>query len=176
LPQVKTVKGDEPQPPFIVVVTSQGQVIRTPYLPFKVASTKAGRMYARLNDGDKVVLVALADKHKSMMLASRNGHVIHFDLDEVNILSGVGKGVMGIKLEDDDICLGGLLIGSKDDVLQVETSNEKTLDFKGSKYDLVARGGKGFEAVKRSNFVRVIPPQINLINWDEVVQEELKKS
>jgi hypothetical protein len=83
---------------------------------------------------------------------------------------------MGIKLEDDDICLGGLLIGSKDDVLQVETSNEKTLDFKGSKYDLVARGGKGFEAVKRSNFVRVIPPQINLINWDEVVQEELKKS
>jgi hypothetical protein len=30
--------------------------------------------------------------------------------------------------------------------------------------------------VKRSNFVRVIPPQINLINWDEVVQEELKKS
>lgn len=176
LPQFKTVKGDEPQPPFIVVVTSQGQVIRTPYLPFKVASTKAGRMYARLNDGDKVVLVALADKHKSMMLASRNGHVIHFDLDEVNILSGVGKGVMGIKLEDDDNCLGGLLIGSKDDVLQVETSNEKTLDFKGSKYDLVARGGKGFEAVKRSNFVRVIPQQINLINWDEVVQEELKKS
>lgn len=174
LPEFKAPRGDEPVPPFILVVTAQGQVLRTPYLPFKSPSTKAGRMYARLNEGDKVVLVKLLSREKSLILATKNGHLIHFDLDEVNILSGVGKGVMGIKLEDGDSCIGGATIGSKDDSLQVETTTEKVMEFKGTRYELVSRGGKGFEVVKRSGFVRVIPPEIALVNWDEIMQEELK--
>ena len=46
-------------------------------------------------DGDG----AEADE-ESLFLASANGHVIHFPLSEINILSGVGKGVIGIKLDE----------------------------------------------------------------------------
>ena len=171
----KPGKGDEPVPPFVLVVTSQGQVLRTPLLPHRVASTKTGRMYVRLNENDRVVNVFIVNKEKSMMLASKFGHIIHFPIDEVNILSGVGKGVMGMKLGDDDHCLGGVVISDKDDFLQVETTNGKTLDFRPSKYEVVTRGGKGFEAVKRSEFAKIIVPPIELVNWDEIADAEAQK-
>ena len=52
-------------------------------------------------------------------------------------------------------------------MLQVETSGGKMLEFTG-RHEVVGRGGKGFEAVKRSSLVRVTPPAIELVNWDEV--------
>jgi hypothetical protein len=33
---------------------------------------------------------------------------------------------------------------------------------------VTSRGGKGFEAVKRTNFVRVVPHPIELVDWEQV--------
>ena len=52
----------------------------------------------RLAEGDKVVLATVLRDEESLFLASQSGHVIHFPLSEVNVLSGAGKGVMGMKL------------------------------------------------------------------------------
>ena len=49
------------------------------------------------------------------------------------------------------------------------------MEFRGSKYEMTSRGGKGFEAVKRTTFVRVVPPPIELVDWDEVEGEEPKE-
>ena len=59
--------------------------------------------------------------------------------------------------------------------MQVETTNGKTLDFRPSKYEVVTRGGKGFEAVKRSEFAKIIVPPIELVNWDEIADAEAQK-
>jgi DNA gyrase subunit A len=149
-------------------VTAQGQTLRTPLAPFRAASTKVGRRYVRLAEGDKVVMAVVPKDEKTLYLASANGHVIHFALEDVNILSGVGKGVMGIKLVGDDLCLGGALMGGRFDKFVLETSGGKTMDFGPAKYDVTSRGGKGFEAVKRTKFVRVVPPPIELVDWDAV--------
>jgi DNA gyrase subunit A len=159
-------KNGDPPGPHILVVTAQGQTMRTPLSPYRLASTKAGRRYARLNDGDRVVMVTVIGEQDSIFLASVGGHVIHFPIDQINILSGVGKGVIGIKLEEGDTCLGGALISSRHDALVVETAGGKTLEFRKGKYGLTSRGGKGFEAVKRTTFLRVIPSPIELIDWD----------
>jgi hypothetical protein len=42
------------------------------------------------------------------------------------------------------------------------------------RYEVVSRGGKGFEAVKRRSFVRLIPPPIQLTDWDAVEEKEKK--
>jgi hypothetical protein len=55
----------------------------------------------------------------------------------------------------------------------LETSGGKTMEFGPAKYEVTARGGKGFEAVKRANFVRVVPPAIELVDWD-VVEGKVK--
>ncbi len=89
----------EPAGPYLLAVTAQGYTLRTPLAPFRTASTKVGRRYVRLEEGDKVVLATVLRDEESLFLASQSGHVIHFPLSEINILSGAGKGVMGIKLE-----------------------------------------------------------------------------
>jgi DNA gyrase subunit A len=163
---VKGAKGDPPGP-YLLVVTRQGLTLRTPYAPFRTASTKLGRRYVKLNDGDRVVMaVVLSGDEESIILASADGHVLHFPVGEINVLSGVGKGVIGIKLIGDDTCLGGALITRKSQALQIETSGGKVMDFTG-RYEVVSRGGKGFEAVKRTSFIRVVPPPIDLVNWEE---------
>jgi DNA gyrase subunit A len=109
---------------------------------------------------------------ESIFLASAAGHVIHFALAEINILSGVGKGVIGIKLHDGDTCLGGALISGRFDMMQVETAGGKTLEFRRGKYEKTSRGGKGFEAVKRTTFTRVVPPAIELVDWEALEEKK----
>jgi hypothetical protein len=36
----------------------------------------------------------------------------------------------------------------------------------------VSRGGKGFEAVKRKTFVRVVPSPIELVDWEVIDGKE----
>jgi DNA gyrase subunit A len=132
------------------------------------SSAKAGRRYIKLNDGDKVVQVTVPQNEETIYLASANGHVLQFAIDQINILAGVGKGVIGIKLAEGDTCLGGALMGGRFDKFTLETSGGKLMEFGRNKYEPTSRGGKGFEAVKRANFARVVPPPIELVNWDEI--------
>lgn len=164
------IKGgkDEPAGPYLLVVTQKGMSLRIPLAPYRVASTKNGRMYVKLNEGDRVVMAhVLRAEETSIFLVSQDGHVLHFPISEVNLISGVGKGVIGIKLEDDDVCIGGALITRPSDAFQIETSGGRTLDYTG-RQEQHSRGGRGFEAVKRTTLTRVVPPPIELVNWDEI--------
>jgi DNA gyrase subunit A len=164
----------EPAGPYLLVVTAQGQVLRTPLAAFRTASTRLGRRYVRLGEGDRVVHVALVQDEGGVFLASSAGRVIHFALDEVNILSGVGKGVIGIKLEEGDACLGGAVVYGPREAMVVETDDGKTMDFRTGKYGAVSRGGKGYEVVKRKKLVRVVPAAIELADWEQVEGKEEK--
>jgi DNA gyrase subunit A len=168
-PPTKTSKNGDPMPPYLLVVTAQGQTLRTPLEPFRTASTKVGRRYVRLNEGDRVVMATvLRGDEETIYLASVDGHVIHFKVEDINILAGVGKGVMGIKLGKGDSCLGGALMSGRFDKMILETSGGRTQEFGRGKYEVTSRGGKGFAAVKRTSFTRVVPPPIELVNWDEI--------
>jgi DNA gyrase subunit A len=168
IPAAAPATGDEPAGPYLLVVTSSGYVLRTPFAAFRTASTKAGRRYVRLDDGAKVTMAAIPGDETGVMLASARGRLVHFALDEVSILSGAGKGVLGIKLDPKDTCLGGALIGNRHDALVVETSGGKTMEFRRGAHPPTARGGKGTEVVKRTTLVRVVPPPIELTDWDKV--------
>ena len=168
-PRFTPADRDVERGPHLFVATSAGNVLRTPLAGFRPESTKVGRRFVKLDDGDKVVMVQLVADEESVMLATRQGYIIHFKLDEVNILAGVGKGVIGIKLGDDDTCIGGTLIGgSRFDKIVVEQSNGKEASYGREARRVVGRGGKGDEVVKRLTHVRVVPPAIELVNWDEI--------
>jgi DNA gyrase subunit A len=169
LPAETPPTNGEPAGPYLLAVTALGQTLRAPLAPYRTASTKVGRRYVKLADGDKVVMATvLSGDEDTLYLASTDGHVIHFPVSEVNILSGAGKGVMGIKLGRNAACLGGALMSGRFDKMVLETSGGRTMEFGRNKYDVTSRGGKGFEAVKRTSFVRVVPPPIELVDWDKV--------
>lgn len=153
----------------LLVATKHGQVLRTPLTPFMTASTKAGRRYVRLAEGDEVVFIAVPTvDDETMFLASSNGHVIHFPIEEVSLLSGVGKGVQGIKLTKDAECLGGRILSGFRESMKAETTGGKVMEFRRGKYQPTSRGGKGHEAIKRGGFKRIIPEEIQLVDWSEI--------
>ena len=160
-------KGDVPGGPYILVAASSGNVLRTPLAGFRLESTKVGRRYAKVDDGDRIVMVRLVGDETGVMRASRGGPVIHFPVDEVTILSGVGKGVMGIKLEDDE-CVGGVLVGGRFDKLVVETESGKQQEFGPGAIKPQKRGGLGAKPGARTRFTSVVPTHIELVNWDEI--------
>ena len=157
----------DPPGPYLLVATSEGFASRLPFAPYRDASTKSGRRYVRVADSAKVVMVTVLADEESLFLATRNGRLIHFLLEEINILSGAGKGVLGIKLDDDDVCLGGALVSNRHDALTLETDGGTTREFRRGAYQTVARGGKGLEVIKRGGFKQIVPTPIELVDWEQ---------
>ncbi|HYH66452.1 MAG TPA: DNA gyrase subunit A, partial [Urbifossiella sp.] len=153
--------------PYLLVATSAGNVLRVPLALFRTESTKSGRRFVKLDDGDKAVMAKLVGGETGVMLASAGGHLIHFGIDSVNVVSGAAKGVLGIKLEGDQ-CVGGVLVGGRFDKLQLETEAGKVQEFGPGAIKIQNRGGKGEKPGVRTKFVRVLPPPIELVNWDEI--------
>jgi len=165
--------SERPPYPYFLALTLQGQVMRLPLSPFRLPSTKSGRKYCRLGEGDRVVWLELIRDATSMFVATQQARVTHFSIDEVPVLSGAGKGVRGIKLsEANDQVLGAAQMARPSDCLRVMTSHEKTLVFGQMKYEISARGGKGIRAAQRSTFTEILRPDIQLVDWAAMEQAE----
>lgn len=155
-----------PHAPYFIALTAHGQIMRLPLAPFRNPSTKAGRKYCRLAEGDRVVWIELVRDATSLFIATKAARVIHFSIDEIPILSGAGRGVRGIKRSDaNDEVLGAAQMARASDCLRVMTSADKVLVFGQMKYELTSRGGKGIRAAKRSNFLYIVRPDIALVDW-----------
>jgi DNA gyrase subunit A len=162
------VEGEPTYWPYVLVVTAHGQVLRISLSPYRPPSTKAGRRYARLRKGDRVVhadLVGEADE--TMFIATRNARVIHFAIEEVPILGSAGIGVRGIKLEKGDEVLGAKLLARPSDTLYVHNDNGTRLVFGQQKYEITGRGGKGVRTSQRHRFESIERDEIVLVDWAE---------
>ncbi|WP_013626467.1 DNA gyrase/topoisomerase IV subunit A [Rubinisphaera brasiliensis] len=158
--------SDEESPlPYLLIATEMGQVMAISFSSFRPPSTKVGRKYCRLAKGDKVVFVDLIREHYTMFLATEQARVIHFELAEVPLLAGPGRGVKGIKLAEGDSVLGGVLLGRPSDTLRVVNENGKQLAFGQAKYGVTSRGGKGVKTSTRTGFTELIRPDIELVDW-----------
>ena len=83
--------------------------------------------------------------------------------DEVNFLSGPGKGVILIKLQSDEDRVLGFIASTGDrDLMRVETSRGAEQTISTAKYEVTGRGGKGRELLQRGQFTRVIPNEVEI--------------
>jgi DNA gyrase subunit A len=154
-----------PEGVVLLAATRQGMVLRFSADPLREATTRSGRRFARPAEGDEVVLVSACEPGAVVALASEKGRAILFDSDEVPVLAGPGKGVYGIRLAADDRVVGAALFGKdeKRAVLTLENGKGTTYTVT-RRYDVVGRGGKGFEMIKRDRFVRSVPPEVVLLD------------
>ena len=75
----------------------------------------------------------------------------------MNYLSGPGRGVILIKLSDEDRVLGFIASAGDRDLLTVETTRGAEQTISTAKYEITGRGGKGRELLQRGQFSRMIP-------------------
>jgi DNA gyrase subunit A len=155
-------EGDVP-PVHAVAVTSDGYAMRFSLQGFVEASTRSGRRYARTADGAEVVHVALTTGEETVIAATSAARAMLCPVEEVNFLSGPGRGVILIKIDfPEDKVIGALVSTGDRDLLTVETSRGAEQTISTTKYEIVGRGGKGRELMQRGQFTRVIPNDVPL--------------
>jgi DNA gyrase subunit A len=150
-------EGDVP-PVHAVAVTSDGYAMRFGLEPFVEPSTRAGRRFARTAEGAEVVGAAKVSGDEILIAATREARAMLCKAEEVNFLSGPGRGVILIKLDSKaDRVLGFIASTGDRDLLTVETSRGAEQTISTAKYGVTGRGGKGRELLQRGQFSRVVP-------------------
>jgi DNA gyrase subunit A len=86
-------EGAEP-PVHAIGVTSDGYAMRFSLEPFVEPSTRAGRRFARTAEGAEIVGVSRLTGGEVVIAATREARAILCKADEVNFLSGPGRGVL----------------------------------------------------------------------------------
>ena len=158
----KAKSSPDAEPPVhAIAVTSDGYALRFSLEPFVEPSTRAGRRYARLADGAEVVAVSATTGAEVVIAATGDARALLCKADEVNFLSGPGRGVILIKVGfPDDKVIGARVSSGDRDLMTVETSRGAEQTISTAKYEVTGRGGKGRELLQRGQFVRVLPTDV----------------
>jgi DNA gyrase subunit A len=158
-----SASAEPPIPPVhAVAVTSDGYSLRFSLEPFQEASTRAGRRYARAAEGAEVIMVAQTTGRETIIAATGDAHAMLCKVDEVNFLSGPGRGVILIKVKfPDDKVIGAMVSSGDRDLMTMETSRGAEQTISTAKYDVTGRGGKGRELLQRGQFVRMLPGEVS---------------
>jgi DNA gyrase subunit A len=158
-PGITPVKEGQVPPTHALAVTSDGFSLRFGLDGFAEASTRAGRRYARPAEGVEVVGVSVIRGDETIIAVTEQARAMLCKVDEVNFLSGPGKGVILIKIKPgEDRVLGFLASKGDRDLLTVETSRGAEQTVSTTKYEVTSRGGRGRELLQRGQFTRVIYP------------------
>jgi DNA gyrase subunit A len=150
-----------------VAVSSDGYALRFGLEGLVEPSTRAGRRFARPAKGAEILGVARYTGSEVLIAATAEGRGILSNAEEVNFLSGPGKGVLLIKLGNDDRVLGFIASSGDRDLLTVETTRGAEQTISTAKYEVSGRGGKGRELLQRGQFTRIVwptpdaPPPLN---------------
>ncbi len=151
-------EGAEP-PVHAVAVSSDGYSLRFSLEPYIEPSTRAGRRYAKAGKEAEFVGVSRVVGGEILIAATREARAILCRADEVNFLSGPGRGVILIKLSSGaDKVLGFVASTGDRDLLTVETSRGAEQTISTTKYEVTGRGGKGRELLQRGQFTKVVWP------------------
>jgi DNA gyrase subunit A len=150
-------EGQEP-PVQAIAVSSDGYALRFALDGFVEPSTRAGRRFARPAEGAEIIGVARLAGGEILIAATAEARGILCKADEVNYLSGPGKGVLLIKLGDEDKVLGFIASTGDRDLLTVETTRGAEQTISTGKYEVTGRGGKGRELLQRGQFTRIVWP------------------
>ena len=139
----------------ILVASARGYGFRA--APDLSATTRAGRRFARVADGDELVSIGALDGAEVFCLTQR-GKGLRFKLDEVAELSGAGRGVILMRLDEVDRLLGALAPVKKSKlVAQMESGGAR--DLARDDFPSGHRGGKGVRVVKRGTVTGfTLPP------------------
>ena len=151
---------DAPDQPYIVALSKGGQATRFTLDGFTEPSTRTGRMFMKLEDGDEVVGARLARGHENVCLASHDGRALVFPAYQISVYKGPAKGVRAINLEDQDRVIGFTLSDRAREGLTVETNNGREEIVRTTKFDVTNRGAKGTLVIKRGYFAEVYPEPV----------------
>ncbi len=145
---------------YAVAASSDGYALCFGLSGFVEPSTKSGRRFARPSKGAVIIGVDRVHGEEIIMTASKQRRALLTKVQDINYLSGPGKGVLLVKLASGDELLGIKAATSERDTLVVKSSlgGEKRINT--AIYEVTGRGGRGREIMQRGQLVEILgePP------------------
>jgi DNA gyrase subunit A len=139
-----------------LAATSNGFALRFGLAALAEPSTRSGRRFARVAPEHSVVEVVAIDGSETILAISADCRAMICPAEEVNYLSGAGKGVTLIKLAKTDRLLGFKASTGDRDLLVVETNRGARKTISTAKYRVTTRGGRGTEIQKNGRIAAIV--------------------
>lgn len=155
------VEGAEPAEPYALAVSRDGMCMRFSLRAHRDPSTRSGRRFMRLNEGDEVIEVNVVTSDDLVACASKDGHALLCESDEVALLAGPGKGVMLIKLSEGDYLVAARVLQDGEELV-VESESGRKHPISKKKYDVTSRAGKGHALFKKGQLMRAVAAELTL--------------
>ena len=129
---------------YLLMATKNGLIKKTPLKEYD-SSRKTGLLAINLKDDDELIDVRLTDGEDNVVLVTSKGMCITFDEKDVRPVGRSAQGVLGIRLDDDDIVIGmeSILAKNKNATLLAITENGFGKRTEVDEYRVQNRGGRG---------------------------------
>ena len=133
---------------YVVFATKNGTVKKTSLEAYSRPRAN-GVIAINIADGDEVVDVRLTNGHNELILADRNGRAVRFNETDVRCMGRVSTGVRGMKLDDGDDAVIGMIVVNDAATETVMVVSEEGYGKRSQveDYRKTARGGKGVKTL-----------------------------
>ena len=131
---------------YLFMATKKGLVKKTPILDYANVR-KTGLAAISLRDDDELIEVKFADSSKDIILVTKYGQCIRFDVNDVRSTGRVSMGVRGINLGDGDEVIG-MQLNTQGDYLLIVCENGMGKRTPMGEFTSQNRGGKGVKCYK----------------------------
>ena len=129
---------------YLLMATKSGLIKKTPLQEYN-SSRKTGLLAINLKDDDELIDVRLTDGQDNVVLVTSKGLCITFDEKDVRPVGRSAQGVLGIRLDEDDLVIGmeSILAENKNVTLLAITENGFGKRTELDEYRVQNRGGRG---------------------------------
>lgn len=133
---------------YVVFATKNGTVKKTSLEAYSRPRAN-GVIAINIAEGDEVVDVRLTNGKNELILANRNGRAVRFNESDVRCMGRVSTGVRGMKLDEGDDALIGMIVVNDAATETVMVVSEEGYGKRSQveDYRKTARGGKGVKTL-----------------------------
>lgn len=133
---------------YVVFATKKGLIKKTSLEAYSRPRAN-GVIAINVLDDDEVVGVRLTNGHNELLMADRNGRAVRFNESTVRAMGRVSTGVRGMKLDDGDDEVVGMVVVNKPETetIMVVSENGYGKRSQVEDYRVTNRGGKGVKTL-----------------------------
>ena len=133
---------------YVVFATKNGIVKKTSLKEYSRPRAN-GVQAINILEGDEVVDVRLTNGHNELIIADRNGKAVRFDENDVRCMGRVATGVRGMRLDEGDDAVVGMVVvnDAESETVMVVSENGYGKRSMVEDYRKTNRGGKGVKTM-----------------------------
>lgn len=151
---------------FVFFATKNGIVKKTPLRAY--SNQRANGIWAiTLPEDDELVNVEITDGKQDIMLFASSGKCIRFNEQDVRSMGRVSRGVIGIRLKEDQAVVSMLVLGEGDILTATERGYGKRTN--ADEYHAQGRGGQGVIGIACSKRNGALVSAIQVTDEDDIM-------